>query len=72
MNTTNIKGTLIRDNDPVWQELLTNPNIQELFDGIEQAERDIEAGKKGQDFDMFFDNFNKEHFNGTLFQSSNS
>ena len=72
MNNINIKGTLISNNDPVWQDLLNNPNIQELFDGIEQAEKDIQAGKSGQDFDMFFENLNKEHFNGTLFQTSNS
>ena len=67
-----IKEGLITDDDPVWQNLLNNPRINELFKGIEQAERDIKNGEKGKDFDDFFEQFNKEHFNGKLFQASNS
>ena len=68
----NIKEGLVPDDDPVWQNLLNNPRINELFEGIEQAERDIKNGEKGKDFDEFFEEFNKEHFNGMLFQASNS
>lgn len=68
----NIKEGLVTDDDPVWQNLLNNPRINELFEGIEQAERDIKNGDNGKDFDEFFEEFNKEHFNGMLFQASNS
>lgn len=68
----NIKEGLVPDDDPVWQNLLNNPRINELFEGIEQAERDIKNGEKGKDFDEFFEEFNREHFNGMLFQASNS
>ena len=68
----NIKEGLVPDDDPVWQNLLNNPRINELFEGIEQAERDIKNGEKGKDFDQFFEEFNREHFNGMLFQASNS
>lgn len=77
MNNTNtrnlnIKEGLVPDDDPVWQNLLNNPRIDELFEGIEQAERTIKKGEKGKDFDEFFEEFNREHFNGMLFQASNS
>ena len=68
----NIKEGLVPDDDPVWQNLLNNPRINELFEGIEQAERDIKNGEKGKDFDQFFEEFNRKHFNGMLFQASNS
>ena len=62
MNNKNIKiqGTLVNTDEPIWKDLLNSPNIQELFDGIEQAEKDIQAGKEGQDFDIFFNNSNKD------------
>lgn len=74
INTKNlsIKEGLVPDDDPVWQNLLNTPRINQLFEGIEQAQRDIKNGEKGKDFDEFFEEFNKEYFNGMLFQASNS
>lgn len=74
INTKNlsIKEGLVPDDDPVWQNLLNTPRINELFEGIEQAQRDIKNGEKGKDFDEFFEEFNKEYFNGMLFQAGNS
>ncbi|MBQ8044226.1 MAG: hypothetical protein IJ272_08825 [Clostridia bacterium] len=68
----NIREGLFIDSDPVWQNLLTNPRINELFEGIEQADSDIKNGEKGKDFDEFFEEYNREHFNGMLFQTNNS
>lgn len=72
MNYTNIKNLeiaegLIETNDPIWQNLLNNPRINELFDGIKQAEKDIKKGIKGKDFDEYFNELNRSHFNGELF-----
>jgi len=53
------KENLVPDNNPVWQNILNSPRINELFEGIEQAEKDIENGNEGQDFDQYF----KELFN---------
>lgn len=72
LKKSNIKEKLIPDDDPIWQNLLNSPRINELFEGIKQAEKDIIKGEKGKDFDEFFEEFNKEHFNGNLFQASNS
>lgn len=71
-NNLNIKEGIVPDDDPVWQNLLNSPRINEMFEGINQAERDIKNGEKGKDFDKFFEEFNREHFNGMLFQASNS
>lgn len=53
------KENLVPDYNPVWQNILNSPRINELFEGIEQAEKDIENGNEGQDFDQYF----KELFN---------
>ena len=56
---SHFKEKLVPDDNPVWQSILKSPRINELFEGIEQAEKDIANGDKGQDFDQYF----KELFN---------
>ena len=56
---SHFKANLVPDNNPVWQNILNSPRINELFEGIEQAEKDIANGDEGQDFDQYF----KELFN---------
>lgn len=71
INTTNIstKEGLVKDNNPNWISILQSPRINELFEGIEKTQRDIDNGEKGIDFDEFFNEFNNEHLNGKFFQA---
>lgn len=71
INTKNIyiNEGLVEDSNPNWIGILQNPRINELFEGIKNAQRDIDNGEEGKDFDEFFKEFDKKHLNGKLFQT---